>query len=80
MKCISLFKKAKILVPFLSLFAIGFANAQTFTLSGKVVDENKKPLVGATVSIIDSKIGTTTDLDGNYQLKLPVGEYSLEAK
>jgi iron complex outermembrane receptor protein len=80
MKCISFFKKAKILVPFLSVFAIGFANAQTFTLSGKVVDENKKPLVGATVAIIGSKTGVTTNFEGKYQMTLSAGEYSLEAR
>ena len=34
---------------FLFLFASILVNAQTFTLSGKVVDENNKPLAGASV-------------------------------
>tara|TARA_R110002073_G_scaffold108336_5_gene243481 strand:+ start:50527 stop:52854 length:2328 start_codon:yes stop_codon:yes gene_type:complete len=65
---------------FLFLFVSTFTNAQTFTLSGKVVDENKKPLVGATVSIVDSKTGATTNNEGKYQMTLSSGEYYLEAK
>lgn len=77
MKCISLFKKAKILVPFLSLFAIGFANAQTFTLSGKVIDENKEPLSGATVFVKELKKGTSTDIDGKFSFNLRKGDYTI---
>ncbi|MFK8059484.1 MAG: TonB-dependent receptor [Polaribacter sp.] len=65
---------------FLFLFASILVNAQQFTLSGKVVDENKKPLVGASVSIIDSKTGAITDSKGQYEMKLSTGEYYLEAK
>jgi len=77
MKCISLFKKAKILVPFLSVFAIGFANAQTVTLSGKVVDENKEALLGATVFVKEINKGTSTNLDGEFQFNLTKGEYTI---
>ncbi len=80
MKCISFFKKAKILVPFLSLFAIGFANAQTFTLSGKVYDEDKNALSGATVFIVELKKGTSTDFDGKYQVVLSPGSYEVQVR
>ena len=80
MKCISLVKKAKILVPFLSLFAIGFANAQTVTLSGKVYDENKNALAGASVFIVELKKGTSTDIDGKYQVVLSPGSYEIQAR
>lgn len=36
------------------------------TLSGKVVDEINQPLPGASVIIKGSKIGSTTDFDGNF--------------
>ena len=62
------------------MFVSTFTNAQTFTLSGKVVDENKKPLVGATVSILDSKTGVTTNTEGKYKMTLSLGEYYVEAK
>ena len=35
-------------------------------LSGKVVDETNQPLPGATVVIQGSKIGASTDFDGNF--------------
>ncbi len=73
-------KKARILLFFLYLLIINLANAQTFTLSGKVIDENKKPLAGASISIIDTKTGVTTNIEGKFQMKLSVGEYYLEAK
>lgn len=41
---------------------------------GTVLDENKQPLVGAGVRIKGSTDGTITDLDGNYELEVGVGE------
>ncbi|MFD2568423.1 TonB-dependent receptor [Pseudotenacibaculum haliotis] len=78
MKCLSFFKKAKILVPFLSLFAIGFANAQSYTLQGKVVDENQEALLGATVMVKEINKGTSTDLDGKFSITLQEGNYTLK--
>ena len=48
--------------------------SQTGYLSGKIVDNiDKSPLIG--VNIVSQKNqGTTTDLDGNYILKLPIGK------
>jgi Ca-activated chloride channel family protein len=46
-------------------------------LSGKITDENGKPLVGALISIIGSKTAVTTDSSGNYVLALPEGEIKL---
>ncbi|WP_341699832.1 SusC/RagA family TonB-linked outer membrane protein [Flavobacterium flavipallidum] len=43
---------------------------QQKTISGQINDENGMPLPGATVSILDSKIGTITDFDGKFTLKL----------
>lgn len=57
-----------------------FAFAQQYTISGNVYDENQEPLVGATVKLIDSELGTLTDSNGFYQLKFEKGEYYIEAK
>ncbi len=38
------------------------------TLTGRITDENGDPLIGATVVIKGTTIGTVTDLDGNYTL------------
>ena len=49
---------------FLFLFVSTLANAQSFTLSGKVVDEDNDSLPGATILVVESKKGTSTDFNG----------------
>lgn len=44
---------------------------ENITISGKITDEDNVPLIGATIIIPNTTIGTATDLDGNYQLKVP---------
>ncbi|MDB5233693.1 MAG: hypothetical protein JWR44_686 [Hymenobacter sp.] len=41
------------------------------TMSGKIDDENGRPLVGATVLLKGSSKGTSTDANGNYSLEVP---------
>jgi len=41
------------------------------TISGQVTDEEGVPLIGATVIIPNTLVGTATDIDGNYQLDIP---------
>jgi hypothetical protein len=49
------------------LFCVSAISAQKITISGKVTDEMKDPIIGATVSVKgDNTAGTITDLDGNY--------------
>lgn len=46
------------------------SNAQTFTVTGKVITDNDElPLSGANVQVAGSKNGTLTDLEGKYVLK-----------
>jgi len=53
------------------------ANAlQTFptaprTVTGIITDERAEPLIGATVLVKGTQIGTVTDIDGSFQLKVP---------
>ena len=65
------------LILILSLFSgIGFF-AQTGTLKGTLTDEiTGETLIGASI-IYGSGQGTTTDIDGNYQLDLPLGDQSI---
>ncbi|GAB3522406.1 TonB-dependent receptor [Emticicia fontis] len=57
-----------------SVFAQNIGN-----IYGKVIDKNtQEPLIGATVSVEQSTQGTTTDLEGNFRLSLPVGSYNLK--
>lgn len=64
-------------IIFLFLFAGFLANAQQFTLSGKVVDKSNEPLPGATVLVKETKQGVSTTLDGKFQFTLKEGVYTL---
>ena len=63
---------------FLFLFVSILTNAQTFTLNGKVVNENKEPLPGATVLIKEANKGTSTDFDGKFRVNFPKGKYVIQ--
>lgn len=41
------------------------------TVSGKVLDENGEPLIGATISIPEADLYAVTDADGNYVISVP---------
>ena len=49
------------------------AVAQEAELHGLITDTEGTPLVGATVRVNGSVIGTTSDVDGKYQLEVPPG-------
>ncbi len=53
--------------------------AQAATLKGKVIDsETKEPLLGATVFVLETNQGATTDFDGSFELKVKNGAIKLE--
>ena len=41
------------------------------TVKGNVVDESGEPLIGVTVRVEGTSIGTATDIDGNYSINVP---------
>lgn len=45
----------------------------TLNMSGRVLDENGRPLAGATILLKGSKAATSTDANGNYSLEVPAG-------
>lgn len=49
----------------------------TVTLTGRILDENGRPMAGATVMVRGSKKVTGTDANGNYSLEVPAGENTL---
>ena len=78
MKKTNICKKAKNLVPFLLLLITSFVgNAQTFQLSGTVVDENQEPLIGASVIVKETNDGTSTNFDGKFNYQLKEGNYTI---
>jgi TonB-dependent starch-binding outer membrane protein SusC len=44
------------------------------TIKGVITDETKYPLPGVSVYVINTTLGTTSDLDGKYQLDIPEGK------
>lgn len=48
------------------------------TISGKVADESGESLIGATVLVQGTTIGTVTDIDGNYTIQVPTERNILE--
>lgn len=64
----------RLLTAFLVLLS-SMTFAQTGTLSGIVTGDDKLSIIGGTVVLEGSAIGTSTDFDGKYELKgLPAGE------
>jgi len=66
-------------MKYIFLFSILLLNitlfAQKGKLVGKVTDEKKDPIMGASVIFRgDATIGVLTDVNGNYLLELPVGQ------
>ncbi|MGB1121306.1 MAG: carboxypeptidase-like regulatory domain-containing protein, partial [Saprospiraceae bacterium] len=47
-------------------------NGATYSVSGKVTDERGEGVISATIMIKGTTIGTTSDLDGNYTIEIPV--------
>ncbi len=62
------------------MFVFSALISQAINLKGKIVDQTtNEPLIGATVMVLNTVIGTTTDIEGNFELKVDKGAVSLEA-
>ncbi len=62
-------KKTVLFMIGIFLFSTGFAQ-----ITGKVFDENGRPIPGATIVVKGTTMGTTSDLDGQYSLKAKTGD------
>ena len=51
---------------------------QTREVKGKVLDATEYPLMGVAVVLSGTTQGVTTDLDGNFAIKVPTGDVTLE--
>ena len=63
----------RILLILLSINLFAFAFGQSITVKGKVSSTDGELLPGVNVKVKDATIGTITDFDGNYQLKVNKG-------
>ena len=63
----------RLLTALVCLLASLALYAQETTVTGSVFDDQGEPLIGATVMVAKSTIGTSTDLDGNFSIKCKPG-------
>lgn len=66
----------KLFILLLSLAALK-ASAQQYVLSGRIIDQHKKPIPFASIYISNTTYGTTTNENGFYQFHLSPGNYSV---
>ncbi len=65
-------RKLTILFTCLLLIGVGLVNAQSRTVTGKVISaEDEQPIIGASVMVKGTTIGTITDVNGNFTISLP---------
>ncbi|HEX5555470.1 MAG TPA: SusC/RagA family TonB-linked outer membrane protein, partial [Chitinophagaceae bacterium] len=60
------------------LIAIGYNNQAINTITGVVTDSTGQPLVGVTVKVKGTAVGTVTDAEGNFSLEVPENNSTLE--
>src|SRR5690606_31043769 len=66
------------LLTFISIFTLP-SWAQNGTLTGKVLDKStSEPILGAIITVENTKKGAVTDFDGNYTIALEPGMYTLK--
>ncbi|MDE6742212.1 MAG: SusC/RagA family TonB-linked outer membrane protein, partial [Muribaculaceae bacterium] len=63
----------RLLMALVCLFATLALYAQETMVKGTVADDQGEPLIGATVMVAKSTIGTSTDLEGNFSIKCKPG-------
>ena len=70
----------KTIAATLVLAASGFISlyAQNRAVSGKVLDAQQQPVIGASVVVAGTRQGTVTDPDGSFMMKVPQGDVTLE--
>lgn len=51
---------------------------QTKTVRGTIIDETGEPMIGVSVLVKGTTIGTITDFDGNFSLEVPTGKTTLD--
>lgn len=65
--------KKKIFLFMAMLLAAVTAMAQNVSITGKVADSNGEPLIGVSVFVRGTTIGTMTDAEGAFALEVPAG-------
>lgn len=64
-------KAVLVVIAFLGLVLPASVSAQNIRVSGTVTDEAGEPMIGMTVIIPGTTVGSTTDIDGKYEISVP---------
>ena len=71
-------KDIKFLFALVCLLLVQFSVAKESTIRGTIIDdENAEPLFAATVGVTGTNIGASSDFDGNFELKIKPGSYTI---
>ncbi len=72
-------KKYVLVCMLLIISAVAYA--QTGSITGKVLDNNRQPLAGVTIGVTGTTLGAPTDAEGNFRLAtVPAGTYTITAR
>lgn len=72
-------RKLTFLLACLFLIGVGLVNAQSKSVSGKVISaEDGQPVIGASVKVKGTQTGTITDVNGNFSVQLTGNLKTLE--
>lgn len=76
-KCRDRLKGKRFILPLLWILMV--MPLQAAVVKGKITDKTtKEPLIGAAVSVVGTTSGVVTNIDGQYEIKLNAGSYTLE--
>jgi len=59
------------------IILVNFALLSAQTLKGRITNQSGEPVQYSTVYIQELKQGTTSNTKGDYEIRLPAGEYSV---
>ncbi|AWW32393.1 SusC/RagA family TonB-linked outer membrane protein [Echinicola strongylocentroti] len=69
--------KHKLLLTTMLCLLLGFSAWAQGTVTGTITDDNGEPIPGASIRVVDTNLGTITDLDGIYTIEVPAGKTTL---
>ena len=70
-----------ILFSLLIFVSLTLSAQNTGIIRGQLKDKNtQEVIIGGTVVIEGTTIGTSTDIDGNFKIVIPVGTYNVKAQ
>jgi hypothetical protein len=70
----------KLTLLFITFILFNNSPAQTFSVGGVIKDKSSgEPLSYANVRVLNSTLGTSSNIEGEYEIKLAAGNYELIA-